>query len=140
MIKSTVIAVAFTLASVSAFSQSTSDKMGHKHPTAAGSHDDDIKPTKGGVISVVRDVAYELVVTNDSIAIYVTDHGKAVDLKGASAKVTLLTAADKVDIALAPAGDRLQAKGSFKVGAGTKVAAQVTFAGGKMVSVPFTMK
>lgn len=140
MIKTTFFAVAVTLASLSAFAQSTADKTGHKHPTAAGSHHDDVKPTKGGVVSVVRDVAYELVATSDSIAIYVTDHGKAVDLKGASAKVTVLTAADKVDVALAPAGDRLQAKGSFKVGAGTKVAAQVTFAGGKMVSVPFTMK
>ncbi|EER60727.1 conserved hypothetical protein [Acidovorax delafieldii 2AN] len=38
----------------------------------------------------------------------------------ASAKVTLLNGTGEQNVTLVPAGDRLEAKGSFRVAAGTK--------------------
>ena len=116
------------------------DHKGHDHGGKAGGHAHEAKPVHGGVVSVVKDVNYELVAKADTLTLYVSDHGKPVDLKGASAKLTLLSSTDKADVTLAPAGDRLEAKGSFKVGAGTKVAGQVSLAGGATTSVRFTLK
>jgi len=116
------------------------DHKGHKHnePEAHAGHD--VAPRHRGVVSVVKDVNYELVVRPETIALYIADHGKPVDLKGASAKLTLLSSAGKTEVALAPAGDRLEAKGTFKAVAGTKALATVTRAGQAPVAVRFTLK
>lgn len=106
---------------------------------AAGDHDH--KPKYGGVVVEVKEVQYELVAKADVIAIFVEDHGKKVDTKGATAKVTLLSGKDKNEVTLAPAGDnKLEAKGSYNVAKGTKVVAVVTLAGKPAVSVRFTLK
>ena len=108
---------------------------------AAGDHANEAKPLHGGVVSVVKDVSYELVVTKDRLAIHVSDHGKPVDLAGATGKVvTLLSGSAKEEAVLVPAKDALEAKGPFTTSAGTKVAAQVTLKGQATQSVRFTMK
>ena len=90
----------------------------------------DLKPKHGGQLQEVSEVQYEVVVKPDNIAIYVEDHGKKVDTKGATAKVSLLNGVDKSEATLTPAGDnKLEAKGSFNVKSGTKVTAVVTLAG-----------
>lgn len=116
------------------------DHKGHDHGGKAGTHAHEAKPVRGGVVSVVKDINYELVAKPDSLALYVSDHGKPVDLKGASARLTLLSGSERADVALAPAGDRLEATGSFKTGAGTKVAGQVTLADGSTAGVRFTLR
>jgi len=109
-------------------------------PAFAGSEHDH-KPKHGGVVEEVKEVQYELVAKPDSIVIFVEDHGKKVDTKGATAKVTLLSGKDKSEATLTPAGDnKLEAKGQFKVGKGTKVVAVVTLAGKPASSVRFTLK
>lgn len=134
-----MLAVSLAIGSTSAMA--ADDHKGHDHAAKAGAHaGHDTKPTHGGVVSVVKDVNYELVAKADTLTLYISDHGKPADLKGASAKLTLLSASDKTDVTLAPAGDRLEAKGSFKVGAGTKVAGHVTLSGGAATSVRFTLK
>lgn len=117
------------------------DHKGHNHDDKKGEeHAHDAKPAYGGVVSVVKDVNYELVAKPDTITLYVTDHGKPIDTKDASATLTLLSASDKSEIKLTPAGEnKLQAKGSFKVDKGTKVVASVN-TGGKLQSVRFTLK
>ncbi len=105
---------------------------------AHAGHDD--KARHGGVVRVEKDVNYELVIKPDTAALYIADHGKPVDLKGASAKLTLLSKAGKTEATLVPAGDRLEAKGSFAGGRGTKALATVTLAGQPPVSVRFTLK
>lgn len=105
---------------------------------AHAGHDD--KARHGGVVRVVNDVNYELVVKPDAAVLHIADHGKPVDLKGASAKLTLLSSAGKSEVTLVPAGDRLEAKGSYKAPAGTKALAAVTLAGKAPVSVRFTLK
>ena len=117
------------------------DHKGHDHGESAGAHKDhDAKPAFGGVVTVVKDVNYELVAKADSLALHVSDHGKPVDLKDASAKLTLLSAAGKTEAVLVPAGDKLELKGAFKVGAGTKAVALVTLAGKAPRSVRFTIQ
>ena len=90
----------------------------------------DFKPKYGGQVQEVSEMQYEIVVKPDNIAIYVEDHGKKVDTKGATAKVSLLNGVEKSEATLAPAGDnKLEAKGSFNVKSGTKVTAVVTLGG-----------
>lgn len=117
------------------------DHKGHNHDDKkGGEHAHDAKPTYGGVVAVVKDVNYELVAKPDTITLYVTDHGKPVDMKGGSATLTLLSSTEKSEVKLAPAGEnKLEAKGNFKVEKGTKVVASVN-SGGKPQSVRFTLK
>ena len=90
----------------------------------------DFKPKYGGQVQEVSEIQYEIVVKPDNIAIYVEDHGKKVDTKGATAKVSLLNGVDKTEATLAPAGNnKLEAKGGFNVKSGTKVTAVVTLPG-----------
>jgi hypothetical protein len=90
----------------------------------------DFKPKHGGVVQEVSEIQYEVVAKADSVAIYVKDHGKKVDVKGASAKVSFLNGVEKSEATLAPAGEnKLEAKGTFNVKSGTKVTAVVTMAG-----------
>lgn len=107
---------------------------------AAGEHADEAKPRHGGIVTVVKDVSFELVLTADRLAIHVSDHGKPVDLAGATGKVTLLSGTKKEEALLVPAKDVLEAKGQFATAAGTKVAAQVTLRGQATQSVRFTIK
>jgi hypothetical protein len=103
--------------------------------------DGDHKPKYGGVVAVVKDVNYELVAKPDSIVVFVEDHGKKVDTKGATAKVTLLAGNDKSEIALAPVGENgLEAKGAFKVPSGTKAVATITLAGKAAINARFEIK
>ncbi len=104
---------------------------------AAGKHDH--KPLHGGVVVEVKDIDYELVAKPTVIQLHLRDHGKAVDVSKASAKVTLLTGTEKQEVELKPAGDKLEATGSFKVGPGTKAVAVVTVAG-KPATARFTIK
>lgn len=133
-------AAASGLAAITATSRAADDHKGHDHGGTAGDHAHDAKPAHGGVVAVVKDVNYELVAKPESLALFVTDHGQPVDLKGASAKLTLLTGKDRADVTLAAAGDRLETAGSFKVGAGTKVAGQVLLPGKAPASVRFVVR
>jgi hypothetical protein len=90
----------------------------------------DFKPKHGGVVQEVSEIQYEVVAKADSVAIYVEDHGKKIDTKGASAKVSFLNGVEKSETTLAPAGEnKLEAKGTFNIKSGTKVTAVVTMAG-----------
>ena len=107
---------------------------------AVFAHGDD-KPKYGGVVAEVKDVNYELVARADTVALYVEDHGKKVDTKGATAKLTLLTDGQKTEVMLMLADDgKLEAKGSFSSKAGTKAIAVVTLAGKPPASVRFEIK
>ena len=99
----------------------------------------DHKPLHGGVAVEVKDMDYELVAKPTMIQLHLRDHGKAADLSKATAKLTLLTGTEKQEVELKPAGDKLEATGSFKVGPGTKAVAVVTIAG-KPATARFTLK
>ncbi len=106
---------------------------------AKNDHAHDHKPMHGGVVVEVKDMDYELVAKPTVIQLHLRDHGKAADLSKASGKLTLLTGTEKQEVELKPAGDKLEATGSFKVGPGTKAVAIVTVAG-KPSTARFTLK
>lgn len=90
---------------------------------------DDHTPKHGGVVVETKNMDIELVAKSDVIQIYLNDHGKPIDYSKATAKVTLLTGNEKQDVELKPAGNKLEAKGSFKIGVSTKVVVHVSAAG-----------
>ena len=109
---------------------------------AADKHDHghEHKSLHGGVVVEASDMDFELVAKADQINLHVRDHGKPASVQGASAKLTLLNGSEKSEIQLAPAGDKLEAKGSFKLAAGTKVLAEVALNGKPAASARFTLK
>ena len=108
---------------------------------AADDHSHSPKPQHGGVVTEASDIEFELVARAETITVYVRDHGKALATQGATGKLTLLTGAEKAEGTLAPAGDnKLEAKGSFKVGPGSKLVATVSLKGRKPINVRFALK
>ena len=109
---------------------------------AAGEHNHahEQKPLHGGLVVEVKDMDYELVAKPTVIQLHLRDHGKPTDVAKASAKLTLLSGAEKQEVELKPAGDKLEATGTFKVGPGTKVVALVTIAGKPAGTVRFALK
>lgn len=134
------------LATLSALAMSVSayaadDHKGHDHDKKSAAHAEDAKPLYGGVVTQVKDINYELVAKPDNIALYVHDHGKPMDVKGAAASIMLLSASDKTEVKLAPSGEnKLEAKGDFKLAAGTKAIASVTMPGKPVTNVRFALK
>ena len=101
---------------------------------------DDHKPMHGGVVVETKAGDLELVAKPDLIVIHVSDHGKPMKLTSASGKVTVFNGNDKAEAPLTLVGDKLEAKGSFKTGAGAKVLAEVTLNGKPAVAARFTLK
>ena len=121
-------------ASITLALASSAFAAGDKHD-----HAHEHKPLHGGVVVEVKDIDYELVAKPTVIQLHLRDHGKPADVSKATAKVTLLTGTEKQEVELKPAGDKLEATGSFKVGPGTKAVAVVTVAG-KPATARFTLK
>lgn len=105
---------------------------------AAGEHDH--SPKHGGIVVELKDLDMELVVKPEIIQLYVRDHGKPIKIDGGKAKLTLLTGSEKSDVPLLAGGEKFEAKGSFKVAAGTKAVAVVTLAGKPPVTARFAIK
>ena len=100
----------------------------------------DLKPKFGGVVVETKVGDVEIVAKPDSIQIHINDHGKPVKFEGAKAKVTLLNGTEKSEVELTPVGDKLEAKGAFKVAKGTKGIALVTLAGKPTTTARFEIK
>ena len=107
---------------------------------AAFAEKDDHTPKHGGTVVEGKDLDFEIVTKADVIQVYVQEHGKKVSLDGAKGKMTLLSTAGKSDVDLLPAGDRMEAKGSFKVTKGTKGVVSVTLAGKAAATARFEVK
>ena len=138
---STVLSTLF-LASFVNLASAANDHKGHAHNEKPGqAHTHEAKPQHGGVASVIKDINYELVAKADSLTLYVTDHDQPVDTKNASATVTLLSASDKIEVKLLPAGgNQLRAQGTFKIQAGAKAVALVKLGDMSGQSVRFVLK
>ena len=105
----------------------------------AGPSDAEHKPMHGGVLVTVKDIDYELVANPTALRLHVRDHGKSVDVSKATAKLTLLSGAEKQEVELKASGDKLEALGNFKVSPGIKVVAVVS-SGGKQATARFVLK
>lgn len=102
---------------------------------AGGDH----TPLHGGIFAAGKAMDFELVAKPDVLQLYLRDHGKPMDPSKAKVKLTLLAGTDKQEVELQPVGEKLEAKGSFKVPAGTKVVAVVSLAG-KSSTARFVLK
>jgi hypothetical protein len=108
---------------------------------ALAADEDHHKPQHGGIVVEGKQADFELVAKPDRIQLYLSDHGKKMDHSKGSAKVTLLAGKEKQEVTLTPAGsDKLEAKGSFKVGPGTKVVAVVSNGGKSVGTARFEIK
>jgi hypothetical protein len=105
---------------------------------AGGDHDHH-QPAHGGIVVGGKAMDYELVAKPDLLQLYLSDHGKPMDPSKAKAKLTLLVGTEKQEVELQSVGDKLEAKGSFKVPAGTKVVVVVSLAG-KSSTARFVLK
>lgn len=94
----------------------------------------------GGIYVETKALDFEVVAKPDVVQVYVNDHGKPVKLDGAKGKITLLNGSEKTEIDLAPAGDKLEAKGAYKVAKGTKGIVSVTLAGKAAATARFELK
>ena len=108
---------------------------------SAGGHDHghEHKPLHGGVVREVKDMDYELVAKPDLIQLNLRDHGKPVDVSKSNAKLTILVGADKQEVELKPAGQPLEATGSFKL-ANSKIVALISVPGKAPATVRFVLK
>ena len=115
-------------------------EKGHKDDSHKHSEKEH-KPHHGGVVSTVGHHEFELVAKPDALTLHVSMDEKPVATKGGTASITLLLGADKSLVKLEPTGEnRFEAKGTFKVAAGTKVLATVVLPGKKSEQVRFTLK
>jgi hypothetical protein len=101
---------------------------------------DDHTPKHGGIVLETKAGDLEMVAKAESIVIHVSDHGKPMKLTSGTGKVTVFNDKDKSEAPLALVGDKLEAKGNFKVVPGTKVLAEVSLNGKPAVAARFTVK
>lgn len=101
---------------------------------------EDHAPKHGGVVVETKAGDLELVAKADLMVLHVSDHGKAMKLTSGSGKLTVFNGNEKTEAPLALVGDKLEAKGSFKLAAGTKVLAELSLNGKPAVSARFTLK
>jgi hypothetical protein len=103
---------------------------------ASGDH----TPKNGGVMVETKAGDFEIVAKPDTLQIFFMDHGKPVKFDGAKAKITLLNGTEKSEAELLPAGNKMEAKGIFKVTKGTKGVAVLTLAGKPPATARFEVK
>jgi hypothetical protein len=98
------------------------------------------KPMHDGIVTEINEVQYELVAKPDVLTLYVRDEDKPVDVKGGAATLVLMTGSEKTEVKLLPAGgNKLEARGKFRLRPGTKIAASVTAAGKTVHNVKFKL-
>lgn len=138
-LKTSIFAAVAALAFASS-AHAADDHKGHAHDAkGAEAHPHEAKSQHGGVVAVVKDVNYELVAKDGDVALYISDHGKPVDVAGATAKLTMLSGTKKQDVALAPSDGALRGKGAFTVPAGTKAVVLVQLKAKPTSTARFTL-
>lgn len=101
----------------------------------------DHSPKYGGVVRELHNVSYELVARPDALTLYVSDHGKPVPTRGATADAVIYAGSGKTSVKLEPAGEnRMVAQGNFKVGVGVRVVLTATLPGKTPAKATFNLK
>lgn len=106
-------------------------------PVAYAGDNHDATPKHGGKVTTVKDIDAELVLKQDSLRLYLRDHGKSISVKNGEAKVTLLRNGISKDYALTPRSEHFEYVGD--VGDVTNLKAIVVIKlNGKVLSGRFT--
>lgn len=106
----------------------------------ADKHGDFHTPRYGGIVQETKSGDLELVAKPEAIHVYASDHGKPMKVATATGKVTVFNGTDKAEAPLTLVGERLEAKGPFKVAAGTRVLVEVSLDGKPAVTSRFTLR
>jgi hypothetical protein len=111
---------------------------------AAHAHTDEYLDTvaapHGGQLRMTGPYHYELVVKNNELTVYLTDHGGTnVASAGAKGSATILSSKGKTRIQLAPAGENvMRGSGQFEAAPDMKVAVSITLPGQDAALARFT--
>lgn len=127
---------ALSAALITFTAQAGPDTAGHVH---VHDHAHDHAPAHGGIVVEHMHQDFELVAQPTVLRLYARLLGQPTDVSQASAKLTLLSGSTKQDVVLKPAGDHLEATGTFPVAPGTKVVAVVTL-NGQPTTARFVLK
>lgn len=98
------------------------------------------KPLHGGVVQLVGEKSFELVVKPDGAEVYVVDDGEDVVSAGMTGKLTVDVGGTKSEAALQPVGgNKFEAKG-VRIPSGAKVAVLLVDANQSKATARFTIK
>ncbi len=101
----------------------------------------DHSPQHGGIVRDAGQLTLELVARPDALILHVSDHNKPVATGGARGTATLYGGSGKVVVELLPAGaNRMEARGSFKVGVGVRAAVALALPGKAETKATFNLK
>lgn len=107
----------------------------------AHAHTDHGKPMYGGVVAEAGAFQGELVAGPKGATLYITDHGAPVPTAGATAKLVVLSGAQKSERELVPAGDnRLTVSGGEPLAKGSKAVATVKLKDGRSGALRFDVR
>jgi hypothetical protein len=110
-------------------------------PATSRAHAEHGKPQHGGVVAEAGTFQGELVAGPKGATLYITDHGAPVPTAGASAKLVVLSGAQKAERELVPAGDnRLAVAGDAPLAKGAKAVATVKLKDGRSGALRFDVK
>lgn len=132
----TTLTAFITLAALTGPAQAAPDTAGHVH---VHDHARDHAPAHGGIVVEHMHQDFELVAQPTVLRLYARLLGQPTDVSQASAKLMLLSGSTKQEVVLKPAGDHLEATGTFPVAPGTKVVAVVTL-NGQPATARFVLK
>ena len=107
---------------------------------AQDKHGDSHTPKYGGIVVETKSGDLEVVAKPDAVLVYVSDHGKPMKVTSGSGKVTVFNGNDKTEAPLTLVGERLEAKGTFKVVPGTRVLVEAALNGKPAVAARVTLK
>lgn len=108
---------------------------------SAFAHGEASKPKHGGVIAKAEPLEAELVTAPTKLTLYMYDHGKPVDTKGATAKLTILATGKKQEVTLAPGGDnKLEGAITEALPKGARVVGVVSAGESKALSMRWAIK
>lgn len=94
---------------------------------------------RGGILQVIDELDFELVVKGDKIDLYTFDDNEPVPSEEMSGTLTIMSDSAKSKVALEPAGiNRLRASG-VTAASGSRVIAIVTMPDGKSLAVQFSI-
>ena len=94
---------------------------------------------RGGILQVIDELDFELVVKDDTIDLYTSDDNHPVPSEKMSGTLTIMSDAEKSKVTLEPAGiNRLRAKATTAA-SGSRVIAIVTMPDGKSLAVQFAI-
>ncbi len=103
-------------------------------------HESHGKPQYGGVVAEAGSFQAELVLKQNTVTIYLSEHGQPLANKGATGKLTVLSAGKTQSAALSPAAsNQLQATLAEPIKSG-KFIAQITLLGKPAAAVRFEVK